>query len=704
VDQRFEDIKKLEGQLKADWSDRDEAIKETRDLRFMENDLDFPAAVEPEVVRAPIGHQIVERMTGTLTADPLTITVPPSSETAKSQEQSSKMEKFALVALDQLEKQADREVSDLFVQSLIADGHGCMRMLYAPQIWRGLPKRRRKQKETDTEYNSRTEEWKRGKPLPISWTWLDPLTVYPMWGGLGLEAILETDARDVITLDERRWNVEKPDLWQLSEQKHGDTGQVTFQQLWTPDSLTYAVEGEIVHQQKHKYGTPPYAYNVGLGAASSDRKYMGYSVLYPIRHLLPYLDRLLCQKGTAIRMWCWPTVIFKAALAAGGDAAEAIRQTAVTPGGTIRLYEDEDITFLTWRGNGPDMDEMIQLVMKMIERAGFGDTMYGQSTGDSGYAINQLIAAARMRYKPIVAHAERSLEQQVMTLFDIAEDMVPGPLHVFNYGKSGGWITIGADDLRGYRQIRVRLNPLMPTDTYARSSQALNEVRGGLRSVSSAMEMIGIEQPDEEARKIRVDRWMNRPEIDTYMTQQAVKRLGLKLAKGDMTMGRLKAEYPQIPEQLQGVLAQQLQQTAPQGRSVAELGMAPPQGMPQQAQGMPQQAIPPEVMQAVAVLAQRYNVPPQQMLQQLMALAQQMGIPLLSLIQMLMQQGNITRQPTVSAPMGGTPGQRFTGAGPQVMASPNVRAAPAPPPHVGPVTRPAGIRQGAAPMTKTPPK
>ena len=689
----LEDIIKLQTRLKSDWSARDNQIKDMRELRFMETDLEFPIAVEPEVVRAPISHQIVERMTGTLTADPLTITVPPSSEKAKSQEQSSVMEKFALAALDQLEKQADTDVSDRFVETLIADGHGCMRMLYAPQIRRRKPRPRKR--ESAEEHEGRIEKWRRG-PLPISWMWLDPLTVYPVWGELGLVKILETDDRDVLTLNDKQWNVSKPNLWDLSKVKHGDTGMVTFQQLWTPDTLIYAVEGKVVHQQKHRYGSVPYAYNVGLGAASSNPKYMGYSVLYPIRFLIPYMDRILSQKGTAIRMFCWPSWIFKVAVTAAGDEGQALlRKVEINPGGTTTLYQDEEITALTWKGAGPEIDEMIQLVMKMMERAGFGDTMYGQSTGDSGYAINQLHAAARMRYKPIVAHAQRSLEQQVATLFDIVEYQIHLPTHVFKYGEEGGWIKITPEDLQGYRQIQVKLNPLMPTDTYARSSQALNEVRGGLRSVSGAMEMIGIQQPDEEIRKIRIDRWMARPEIDTYMTQQAVKRLGLQLAKGDMTMGRLTAAYPEMPEQLQGVLAQQLEQTAPQGRSVAELGMQPAQG----SEGPPQQAqqMPPQVQQAIMVLAERYNVPPQEMLQRLIALAQQMGIPLMELIRMLMERQNITAQPRTTG--GGAPGQTYQPTGPQVMAQPGMRATP-PTPHVGPVSRPSGIATGRAPGTK----
>src|SRR4030042_5925273 len=177
------------------WAKRNEMIEEQRALRFMENNIKLPAEMEAEEVRSPIGHQIVERMTGQLTADPPTITVPPASEKQKSVEQSSKMEKFAEGMLKQLETQADSDVIDKFGETLIAAGHGCMRMLYAPQLWRGFPKRNRKDDETDEEYDERTELWKHGKPIPISFSWLDPLTVYPLWSEAGLEAVMEVGRR-----------------------------------------------------------------------------------------------------------------------------------------------------------------------------------------------------------------------------------------------------------------------------------------------------------------------------------------------------------------------------------------------------------------------------------------------------------------------------------------------------------------------------
>jgi len=720
----YPNIQAIQDDLQSEWAERDLMIDEMRQLRFMETAIDVPVGMETEIVKSPIAHQIVERMVGTLTADPLTISVPPGSEQAKAQEQSSVMEKFALAAVNQLEKQGDEDVVDKFVETLIADGHGCLRMLYAAQLWGGFPRRNRKGQEPEADYSQRAEEWKRGKPLPIAWTYCDPQTVYPMWGDYGLYGILEVDERQVLTLDSQRqkWNAEKPDLERLSRSKGKTGSSVTFQQWWTPDSLTYAVEGQVVHHTKHRYGTPPYAYALGLSTASRDPKYMALSVLYPVRHLIPYLDRVLSQKASAVRMWCWPTVIFKQLIqqVLNPDGTSVPREIEITPGKMVTLYENEDIGFLTWQGNGPDADEMIQLVTNMIERAGLADSMYGQSKGDSGYAINQLIAAARMRYKPIVAHAERALESQICCLYDIIEYQLKQVLHVYSYGKTGGWISLGPDDLKGYRQVKVSLNPLMPTDTYARSSQALNEVRGGLRSRSSGMEMIGIEQPDEEMREILRDGWRARPEVAQFMAAEAVKRAGLKLAQGGLGMSKLQGAYPELAPSFQQFITGQLNAVAPAGQTAEGIGMAPAgqvaQGMgtalgqgaqgigvaPQQtaqplggvpgqgAQATPQ--LSPQLMQAIQMLAQKLGVQPQVLLQQLIAYAQQKGIPLETLVQMLLQQ-------VMGGQQQGAPQPQGMPQGTAVMAAPGVQAAPAPP-RVGPVVRPSGIATGRAPGTR----
>jgi hypothetical protein len=579
--EEYPDLPAIEAQGESNWGEAHALIKQMRELRFSENEPDVPDAYDAETVRTPIAYQIVERMVGTLTADDPQITVPPAKEGDRAVEQASRMERVTTAILRELARQQDDDPLERFIECLLADGHGCMRILYAPQTWKGYPKRDKKGGESDDDYNKRAEDWKRGKPLPLNWSWVDPLNVYPMWSEAGLEYVLETDYRDIATLNPLAWNIvdNPPELHELARaSSSAATSQVKFAQLWTRDTLTYAVNDQVVHHQKHRYQRPPYVYAFGISPSTTDRKYKGLSILFPLRHALPQLERVLSQKATAVRLWCWPTPIMRVGsnqallsqLTNGQAQIESgtPRTIEIRPGHTVTLYEDEEISFLTWQGNGPDADEMIALLMQMIEKAGISDVMYGQAgSGDSGYQINQLIAAARMKFKPIVAHAQRGAEQLIQALWDIIEYQIKQPLYVYqdNPGGGGAWLSLKPEDLGGYRQVRVKVNPLLPTDTYARSSQAINEVRAGLRSVQSGMEMIGIEQPDEMQRAILFDEFQRDPAIRSLLVQEVARRYGIKMAQQQapqMQMGaqELMGMMGSLPPALQQVLAAQMMQ------------------------------------------------------------------------------------------------------------------------------------------------
>lgn len=561
--------------MKTNWADRDALITEMREIRFMERAVKTPEGMDSEVVQVPIAYTLIERMVGTMTVDPFKLRVPPSSETDKAQQQSSKLEKWTMAALTQLAKQADEDIVERAVECALADGHFCMRLLYAPQLWKGYPVKGEKQKrETGKDYNERVEEWKVGKVIPVSWQWVDPLNVYPEWGDQGLEMVLETDYRHKLTLHPEKFNILQEDPSKLDWSKLGSetAGKIKFSQLWTRDSVTYAVDGFPVHTEAHSYGRPPYHYGYGISTSIREPGKAGMSVLYPMRYLLPYLDRLLSQKGTAIRLWCWPTPVLRRAVGTPMGQEGQAESVEIAPGKMLTLWPGEEISFLTWEGNGPDADEMIGLVNGLIERAGISSAMFGESApGDTGYLYNQLIAAARVKFKPIANHIERAMEQVVQGLWDIVEFHAKQPIYVWG----DKWMGLGPDDLNEYRQVQVELQPMMPSDAYANSSQAINEVQAGIRSRRSAMEKIGIEQPEEMENEILVEQWKQRPEVATFLTAEAIKRAGLELAPKEITPLELMQMLPNLPPALQQAIMQALGMMAGAGGQ----GGLPP-GMP----------------------------------------------------------------------------------------------------------------------------
>lgn len=677
------DINTTEAELESYWSGRDALMDEMERLRFIENPVEAPDTMQIEEVRNSIGYSMVERVVGMLVADEYRLSVPPADDTQRAARASEQMERWTQAALPEIAKVSEDDPLDRCVENMVALGHGCMRLVHAPQRWAGFP--RQKEKQSDEDYNKATELWKRARPLPIAWTSVHPKTVYPRWDELGLAMILERDERPVISLRPKRYNraKEHPDLWEFDRLK-GGLATVKFSQLWTRETLTYAVNGHVVHHQRHRYGQPPYIYAMGQTTSSPDPAKKGLSLLYPLRYLLPYLDRLLSQKGTAVRLWAWPTPVVKRSLALMQADPSLLEppEYDIRPGKALSIWGDEDISYLVWQGNGPDADEQLRLVMQMIERAGLADVLYGQGigAGDSGYLVNQLIAAARMKLKPLVEHAENAMERAIRLLWDVVEYEIRQPLHVYARGEgegNRGWISLGPDDLNGYRQVEFKLSPMMPTDEYAVASMAANLMTAGIWSRRRAMERTGVEQPEAEEDRILIERWKASPQVQQVLLPEALKRFGLKVAPPEPAPADVFDQLQGAPPGLQQAVLQHMAGGQAQGQPPA------PQGQPPAPQGDPVQ---------VAAQMLQQGMPPQQVVQQLV----QMGLPPEQAIQVVQQAIQMLQG-------GGTGGG--TGA---VMAAPGVQAAPGPPPapagaglpRMGPQVRPSGIATGRAPGVK----
>jgi len=575
------ELSALREKAEQTYSTRNSIIEDMRALRFMENTVAVPPGMEGEIVRTPIAYQIIERMLGTLTVDKPIIRIPPRDMTVTAQEAASNLEVGVTALLREIERQSDNDPFERFIESMLSDGWAAMRMMHAPQAWAGYPSRATD--EEDRDYNRRVDDWVQNSPIPINWSWCDPTTVYPFWSELGLDHVLEIDQRDPVTLAYKRYNVLNDQYSDIEidelEREHRDNGTVEFAQLWTQDTLTYWVNGEVVHHTKHSYQRPPYIIARGVTTSVPDTSKSGLSILYPVRELIPYLDTLLSQNGTAIRMWCWPTPVFRLTESGLSDLKRTIE---VRPGQTVTLMPGEELSFLVWQGNAPEIHRQIEQISQMIDRATISQAMYGESyAGDSGYLVNQLIAAARMKFRPIVMHAERAHEQLVQLLLDIVENQIKRPLYVYSRGdKKPGWITIDPKDINGYRQVQVTVNPLLPTDTYARTSRVVAEFQSGLRSVRSAMEEIGIEQPDRMMDEIRLDRWLSRPEVEEVLASEVIQRYGvIQQAKEQNISGaQMMALMQTMPPALQQAIM--AGQVAGAPSAMMGMGQAPPTGTP----------------------------------------------------------------------------------------------------------------------------
>jgi predicted nucleic acid-binding protein len=223
---------------------------------------------------------------------------------------------------------------------------------------------------------------------------------------------------------------------------------------------------------------------------------------------------------------------------------------------------------------------MLGLVNSLIERASLASVMYGEGlAGQSGYTVSQLITATRVQYRPIVTHAEHAVQQLVQLMLDIIEKEIKSDVYVYGGPKTKQWLSLSPKDIEGYRNVWVELDPMLPTDEYAISSKTLNELQAGVRSITSSMEAIGIDQPDEELRQIRRERYMQRPEIEAFLVQEAVKRAGIKIEAEEkgIEIDQLLAAIPNMPPAMLQALVASGKIPVQALQAMVQQGLIPPE-------------------------------------------------------------------------------------------------------------------------------
>jgi len=69
----------------------------------------------------------------------------------------------------------------------------------------------------------------------------------------------------------------------------------------------------------------------------------------------------------------------------------------------------------------------------------------------SGFAINQVLAEARIRYDPLGQSIERMLDEVTRFLWHLVRTKVREKVWIYTSGKQGGWKGLGPDDLKAGR-------------------------------------------------------------------------------------------------------------------------------------------------------------------------------------------------------------------------------------------------------------
>ena len=537
-------VEGLKNQLQAEFGERDSLIRQLRTLRFMDQAVEIPEAYQATTkeVRTPIAFEQLQRVVATLTVNYPVLSVPPLGPGDKEQRESTRKEKWLNAALKRMEQEAERPVFRMFVDNLVADGLGVVKLVYKPDHWSGYPERA-EFKEDAAAFNEATDRFKKSAKFPFAWRDVDPLTFYPVVGEEGLEACLEVSEKSKRLLM-RRYDLVEDESGKLvsAKRKSGPSGRrealetdgsAEVIEYWDRSHFVVLVDGRMVKAGEHGYDRVPYFAAYGEQSASRDPKHAGISAIYAIRWLVPLLDSLLTMKQNAAFLYAYPTPFIRSPLGTPFEGGEDGRPQMVewTPGKMIPLFPGEEPGFVQWRGSPPDLDELIAHVRQLIDRAGLASVMYGTGpgAGSSGYMVNQLMNAARVKYDPIVKNAEAMLERLAGFMLELVEKKVGEEVFVW-VGSAGkdGWIGLSGDDVRGYYACEVRMEPLLPTDDIAQGMFGASMAQAGIVSKRWTREAKpGIANPEEMEEEILAEEWLNSGEVRNAVLQAALTKAGV---------------------------------------------------------------------------------------------------------------------------------------------------------------------------------
>jgi hypothetical protein len=218
--------------------------------------------------------------------------------------------------------------------------------------------------------------------------------------------------------------------------------------------------------------------------------------------------------------------------------------------------------------------EQITLVTEAIDRLSV-PRIEGNLGGieASGFAINQVLAEARIRFEPLTKSVERMLEEITRFAWHLVRTKVGEKVWVYTSGKTTGWKGLGPQDLKPDVRISWKLDPTLPSAALIESRYHVEQVKAGFESMDQAIEQQG-RNPDEVRFGIALDKMRASDWYQQYEQSYVLAAVG----QGDLLEQQNEAQQAEQLAQ-QGSLQPQLPGPEAPGANpmVAPGGMGTPQ-------------------------------------------------------------------------------------------------------------------------------
>ena len=544
---------------KTEYFERDAVDKNMYDLYHGSYVQELPAHVKADPIQTGYATQFIDRVMGIFTHTAPSFSMEPTGEGDEAVKHTTEVETFLNALFPAMEQEADEATWHMQTQDVLLYGRGISQMPPAGSIfWHNYPLP--EDGEESAQYNKRTEEWKKGRRLPLAWRHVPAMGSYPETDNFGLAEICTTEIRSL-----RRLKNEYPKKTAFFEEAFGvdNARKLSFLKYANREYLGYFVGAENDPDPKvlsiiaHHCGEVPYIYIKGKTSSSNKPEHATKSLLYHMRPLILYLEKLLVQKGTAIRIWCWPQLVIKRKLDSvmGDDGNPIARNFNLEAGTTLELVEGEDVSFLVWTGNPPDIDEQIAIIQRYLDRMGLSSVMYGTTASDasSGYAINTLIQAAQSLFGPIGERLGMGYTRAGQLALKNVE-LLGQRVYVYKRPTSG-WISLDGSQIKGYYNIRGIVRQTLPQDMPAKTMMAMNLTQGDnpLSSMYKVRtEILEDRSPDVTERQILLEEYKRSPEARAWRIQKALKEADMLLEQPQVAAAQMQGPLPPALAQLLG--------------------------------------------------------------------------------------------------------------------------------------------------------
>lgn len=521
-------------------------------------------------VRTHFVGDILRTVKSSLTANFPSFTVPPAGPGDTKQRNSSLREKWSNAALLQMDSaRLPKRVWPRLMDHAVTYGVGVSKLVYLPNAWADYPQanlltKRNVLRMSDAEYQAtvaQREEYKQGR-LPFAWQAVDPRTWWGFYGEGQLRECVEVSERTVNEITSRynvSWDGTKLRPGTVSEPYARDNAPSTtrstrtFVEHWTPEWVTYLCDDVVLQRWRHGYGKVPYFPFYGLSNDTADPGQEMESVVEHILDIVVLFDNLLTMWQNWAYLAAYPSAVVSGLENSGplqlvdGTGEDQMGPdnlmryvpgaAQVLPPGWKREYEQPPPV-------GRDLMTIADLLRQFIERV-IPDIMRGVGhAGDAGYALNQLLTAARLVYDPITDNASLSLGEQIKFVWWLLQHRVGEKVYVWGdstEGKTSKWLGLAPNDIFDYYSVVCKVEPLLPSNLIAEGQFWGQQAQGKLVTRNYARERgLRIENPEEMEDAVIVQDALDEPDMRQWIKSRALKLAGMldevEQAKQDAAM------------------------------------------------------------------------------------------------------------------------------------------------------------------------